>query len=79
MGYLYNLNVYDEAGTKIANSESATLINSIQMNVGATTILFVEIKLVADFNRIADRFRLFVVGSSSYINKWNLSGNHIKK
>jgi hypothetical protein len=49
------------------------------MNVGATTILFVEIKLVADFNRIADRFRLFVVGSSSYINKWNLSGNHIKK
>lgn len=76
----YDLTITDEHGNPlITSSLSGTWAEWIQMKVPANTTLKAEVKLATPFPVVLPySYRLFVTGSTQYVNKTEITGDHIR-
>ena len=76
----FDLTITDEHGNPLITSNlSGTWADWIQMKVPANTTLKAEVKLATSFPVVLPcSYRLFVTGSTQYVNKTEITGDHIR-
>lgn len=70
----FNVELYDARDNLIAKSDSHNYINFIQFLAPKSTSYIVKITSPDK----SDEYALYVTGSTKYLNKYNISGDHIK-
>lgn len=76
----FDLTITDEHGNSLITSRlSGTWAEWIQMKVPANTTLKAEVKLATPFPIVLPySYRLFITGSTQYVNKTEITGDHIR-
>ncbi|THB74163.1 MAG: hypothetical protein D6B28_02580 [Gammaproteobacteria bacterium] len=68
--------VKDDEGNVVADSNSTDFVDWIQIQVPANTTLTVEVELYSTAHYLTKDYRLFVTGSTEYINSSDITGDH---
>lgn len=74
----FDLEILDSNDNVIATSNRADYIDWVQIQVPAGTTLKARVTLHSTGHFLSKTYRLFVVGSTQYINTTDISGNHVK-
>lgn len=73
----FDLEIVDQNDNVIATSNAYTYIDWIQLKVPAGTKLKARVWLAGSYHWLSSTYRLFVTGSTQYINKTNVAGSHV--
>ncbi len=68
--------VKDAEGNVVADSNSGDYVDWVQIPVSANTTLTVEVELYSTAHYLTKDYRLFVTGSTEYINSSDITGDH---
>ncbi len=73
----FDLVIRDENGNLVAYSDTTTFIDWVQLKVPSGTKLKAYVKCYYSGHTLASTYRLYVNGSTNYINKTEITGDHI--
>lgn len=72
----FDLVIKDEQGNVVASSNSGDFVDWIQIPVAANSTLTIEVELYSTAHYWTKDYRLFVTGSTQYINTTDIAGDH---
>ncbi len=72
----FDLIVRDSNGNLLAYSNSTDFVDWIQIPVAANSSLTIEVELYSSAHYLTKDYRLFVTGSTEYINTTDITGDH---
>ena len=73
----FDIAVFDGENKLVATSNTLNMVEFIQLEVPAGKKLKVKVKCAASYHSLSSTYRLIVTGSTKYLNKINIRGNHI--